>query len=67
MVVSSGLGGVYPAGINIGRVSRVNSREYEISMELELEPVIDFSRLEYVFAISPQTEPLPGAEPFPDG
>jgi rod shape-determining protein MreC len=56
---------VYPAGINVGRVSRVNSREYEISMELELEPVIDFSRLEYVFVISPQAEHIP--ETFPDG
>jgi rod shape-determining protein MreC len=67
MVVSSGLGGVYPAGINIGRVRRVNSREYEISMELELEPVMDFSRLEYVFVISPQAERAPETEPLPDG
>jgi rod shape-determining protein MreC len=52
MVVSSGLGGVYPPGINIGRVSRINYEENEISMEVELEPSIDFSRLEYVFVIS---------------
>jgi rod shape-determining protein MreC len=56
MVVSSGMGGVYPAGINIGRVTGVNYREYEISMEVELEPVIDFSRLEYVFVIDQQRE-----------
>jgi rod shape-determining protein MreC len=56
MIVSSGLGGVYPPGINIGRVSGVNYREYEISMEVVLEPVIDFSRLEYVFVIDPQSE-----------
>jgi rod shape-determining protein MreC len=51
MVVSSGMGGVYPAGINIGRVSRIIYHEDELSMEAELEPVIDFSRLEYVFVI----------------
>jgi rod shape-determining protein MreC len=51
LIVTSGLGGIYPAGINIGRVSRVNYQEYEISMEAELEPLIDFSRLEYVFVI----------------
>jgi rod shape-determining protein MreC len=56
MIVSSGLGGVYPAGINIGRVSGVNYQEYEISMEVILEPVIDFSRLEYVFVIDSQKE-----------
>jgi rod shape-determining protein MreC len=56
MIVSSGMGGVYPAGINIGRVTGINYRENEISMEVALEPVIDFSRLEYVFVIDRQRE-----------
>ena len=51
MVVSSGIGGVYPAGINIGRVNRINYQEDELTMEVELESSIDFSRLEYVFVI----------------
>jgi len=51
LVVSSGMGGVYPPGINIGRVNGVSFREYETSMEVSLEPLIDFSRLEYVFVI----------------
>jgi rod shape-determining protein MreC len=50
-IVSAGLGGVYPAGINIGRVSKIFYQENEISMEVELETTIDFSRLEYVFVI----------------
>jgi rod shape-determining protein MreC len=63
MIVTSGLGGVYPAGINIGRVIRVHYQEYEISMEVELEPLIDYSMLEYVFVIdaeSPRETPSPG-------
>ena len=52
MIVSSGLGGVYPPGINIGRISALNYQDYEISMEAELEPALDFSRLEYVFVIA---------------
>ena len=51
LIISSGLGGVFPSGINIGRVSSISFREYEITMEAELEPVIDFSRLEYVFLV----------------
>ena len=51
MVITSGLGGVYPPGINIGRVNRIFFQETELSMEVELEPMIDFSRLEYVFVI----------------
>ena len=51
LVITSGMGGIYPSDINIGRVSGVAYREYEISMEVEVEPLIDFSRLEYVFVI----------------
>jgi len=51
MVVSSGMGGVYPPDINVGRISNISYHEYEISMEAELEPLVDFSRLEYVFVI----------------
>jgi len=50
-VVSSGLGGVYPKGIEIGRVSKIIFQEYETSLTVELESAIDFSRLEYVFVI----------------
>jgi rod shape-determining protein MreC len=62
LIVSSGLGGVYPPGINIGRVSGVAYREYELSMEVELEPTLDFSRLEYVFAIESTMIEPPGVE-----
>jgi rod shape-determining protein MreC len=51
MVVTSGLGGVYPSGISIGRVSAIHYQENEISMEVELDASIDYSRLEYVFVI----------------
>jgi rod shape-determining protein MreC len=51
MVVTSGLGGIYPPGINIGRVNIINYQENESSMEVELGAAIEFSRLEYVFVI----------------
>ncbi|MDR0495612.1 MAG: rod shape-determining protein MreC [Treponema sp.] len=51
LVVSSGMGGIYPPEVNIGRISDIFYHEYEISMEAELEPLIDFSRLEYVFVV----------------
>jgi rod shape-determining protein MreC len=68
MVVTSGMGGVYPAEINIGRISNVPYHEYEISIEAELEPLIDFSRLEYVFVIE-EKDILPSIEdsPFEEG
>lgn len=51
LIVSSGITGIYPPGLSIGRVTGIIYREHEISMEAEVEPLIDFSRLEYVFVI----------------
>ena len=51
MVISSGMGGVYPVGINIGRVNRIIYQENELSMQVEMSPVVDFFRMEYVFVI----------------
>jgi len=51
IILSSGMGGVFPAGINIGRVRGVNTLEYETTLEVEVMPMVDFSRLEYVFVI----------------
>jgi len=51
IVVTSGMGGIYPAGVNLGRVSSINILEYETTLEVEVIPMIDFSRLEYIFVI----------------
>lgn len=57
VIVTSGLrlggrnGGIYPADITIGRLSRLLYEDYETSMKAEIDPALDFSRLEYVFVI----------------
>lgn len=61
LVVTAGLGGLYPKGINIGRVREVSAPAYETSLELAVEPVIDFDRLETVFLI--QQPPPPDEVP----
>jgi rod shape-determining protein MreC len=58
VIISSGMGGIFPSGINIGRVSSVNILEYETTLEIEVVPMIDFSRLEYVFIIEAETSDL---------
>ena len=55
IILTSGMGGIYPEGINIGRVSGVNVLEYETTLEVEVVPMIDFSRLEYVFIIEAES------------
>ncbi|MCL2765477.1 MAG: rod shape-determining protein MreC [Treponema sp.] len=51
VVVTSGMGGIFPAEINIGRVNSINTLEYETTLLIEIVPMTDFSRLEYVFVI----------------
>lgn len=51
LVITSGMGQVFPEGIHIGRVREMRAKGYEASLELEVEPIVDFSRLEYVFVI----------------
>jgi len=61
LVITSGLQSLYPPGIKVGRVSKLRLLDYLTSMELEIEPIIDFSRLEFVFIISPGKESNPSS------
>ena len=51
IIITSGMGGVYPKGIYIGRVRAISAKEWEPSLELEVEPIVNFARLEYVFVL----------------
>jgi rod shape-determining protein MreC len=50
-VVASGENYNYPRDVPVGFVSGIRALDYETSLELDLEPVIDFSRLEDVFVL----------------
>jgi len=51
LVITSGMGQLFPEGFHIGRVREMTAKGYEASLELEVEPIVDFSRLEYAFII----------------
>ena len=51
LVVTSGFNGSYPDNIYIGKVKSISGKEYETSLRLEIEPFVDFLRLEYVFVL----------------
>lgn len=63
LVVTAGLGGLYPAGINVGRVRDIHAETYETSLTLEIEPVIDFDRLEYVYVLGAAAAAPAGGAP----
>lgn len=47
-VVTSGLGGIYPAGVPIGQVSRLYTEEGVPHRFAEVVPLVDFARIELV-------------------
>jgi rod shape-determining protein MreC len=51
IVISSGLGGVYPKGIRIGKVTSVSDPGSELLQTAKLVPAVDFGRLEQVFVM----------------
>jgi rod shape-determining protein MreC len=56
-LITSGLGGIFPKGLSMGDVVRVERKEYGLFQEVEVRPSADFSRLEEVMVIlSPTPE-----------
>lgn len=51
LISTSGLQSIFPANLPVGRVTRVTAPSYETSLIISVEPVVDFSRLEYVFVL----------------
>ena len=51
MVITSGLGGIFPKGLPVGRISRVKDVSGELFKEIEVTPSVDFSKLEEVLVI----------------
>jgi len=48
MIVTAGIGGVYSSGIALGKVSRVDKQQSGMFLKIEVQPTVDFQRLEYV-------------------
>ena len=48
-IVTAGIGGVFPSGITLGTVSRVHAQRRGMFLDIEVEPAVDFSRLEFLF------------------
>ena len=51
MIITSGMGQLFPKDIPIGRVRSITSEAEETSLELKLEPIVEFTRLEYVLIL----------------
>lgn len=49
MVVTSDMGGKYPAGIPIGHIVKIKKERYGLFQSAEVTPILNFFRLRYVF------------------
>jgi rod shape-determining protein MreC len=51
VIVTSGLGGVFPKGLRIGRVTKVSDPGARLIQHATIDPAVDFGRLEQVFVM----------------
>jgi len=52
VVMTSGLGNVYPKGLMVGKVTRIAREIYGITQSIEVSPSVDFNRLEEVIVLA---------------
>jgi rod shape-determining protein MreC len=54
LLISSGLGGIFPKGVPVGVVAKVNKKQFGISQEVEVRPSVNFHKLEEVMVVTHQ-------------
>ena len=50
-VITSGLAGIFPKGLLVGTVTDVGRERHELFQSAEIQPVVDFNKIEGVFVI----------------
>ena len=56
IVLSSGIGGVFPKGLLAGVISRVDRQDAGLFLKINITPFVDFSKLEEVLVLADQEE-----------
>jgi rod shape-determining protein MreC len=52
VIVSSGMGGVFPKGLLIGQVSNVDRQNSSLFLKINVAPFVDFSKLEEILILA---------------
>lgn len=71
LILTSGMGGAFPKRLVIGQVTAVRKHDIELFQEAEIQPSVDFARLEFVLIlkkftpadITQESTPTPTAAP----
>jgi rod shape-determining protein MreC len=56
LIITSGMGGVFPKGLVVGRVDAVQRNEFGLFQQIKVTPAVDFSRLEEVLVLMDPVE-----------
>lgn len=57
-IISSGLGGVFPKGLPLGKVTKVEERGFGLFKRIKVTPMVNFSKLEEVMVVLARTKPF---------
>jgi rod shape-determining protein MreC len=64
LVATSGLDGIFPRGVAVGTITRLSREEGGLFQTAEVEPAVDFNKLEEVMVVeAPENEVPPDASP----
>ena len=50
-IITAGLGEIYPKGIKVGRVSKIDKENFGITQRIEIKPSVNFQKLEEVVVL----------------
>lgn len=56
IIITSGMNSIFPKNIYIGRIREIRSKDWNPDIEILVEPIIDFDRLEYVYVVEISNE-----------
>lgn len=62
LVISSGLGGIFPKGLPIGEITEVSTDDYGLTKLVYIHPAADFSMLDYVIVAKRTSTIVDGAD-----
>ncbi len=55
-VITAGLGTIYPKGIKVGKISKIDKENYGITQDVEITPAVNFHKLEEVVVLLEEIE-----------
>jgi rod shape-determining protein MreC len=69
VIVTSGLGGVFPRDLPVGTIRKIEKKEYGMYQDVEVAPAVDFSHIGAVLVIlapPPPPDPTAAAKKKPE-